>query len=641
MKKQLLFATFFSLVALIVMNSYSGGPASSGAGDRTGRPGGSGTCASCHGGGSFGGSISFQVLDANNNPVTQFTGGQSYTLQVTLNGSAPKHGFQLVAVKASSTNSNAGSLSPLSAGTQVTNLGGRDYAEHSSTQNSNTFSVSWQAPSAGFGDVRFYVSGLLANGNFGTSGDQVVNSNFLIPEFSLPPIVITGSVTNVLCASDASGAIQVNVTGGQSPYTYSWNTGSTSSGITGLTPGSYSVTVTDALGSTQNNSFTVTSTSTASLSVSTANSTICQGDSTVLTASNAASYLWSTGETTASILVNPSTTQMYSVTATFADGCTLSAQSQVVVNQVPTVSISALTTTICEGGSVALNASGANSYSWSTNESGAQIAVAPTTNSTYFVTGTNSGCSAIDSVEITVNQRPTVSIQSVSGAFEYCEGSGIFVVANGAQGYVWNTAATTDTIFVDSNFDLTVEVIGADSNGCTDTASAAITVNPLPQVAFSLPAAIDSVCEDSSEIILLGGTPTGGTYSGSFVTNGNFNATAAGLGAHELFYSYTDALGCSNSASTFIEVINCVNSIEEFAENGVQVYPNPFKNELTIQTANSGFSYKIMGLDGRVVAQGNHLNAVKTLDLAFLNSGSYVLIVETEKAVTNSQITKY
>ena len=73
--------------------------------------------------------------------------------------------------------------------------------------------------------------------------------------------------------------------------------------------------------------------------------------------------------------------------------------------------------------------------------------------------------------------------------------------------------------------------------GCSNTCTFTITVNPLPTV--SCPAN-SSVCISAASFTLTGGTPSGGTYSGTGVSGGQFSPAAAGAGTHTITYTYTN-----------------------------------------------------------------------------------------------------
>ena len=83
---------------------------------------------------------------------------------------------------------------------------------------------------------------------------------------------------------------------------------------------------------------------------------------------------------------------------------------------------------------------------------------------------------------------------------------------------------------------------------------ATVNVYPNPVVTF---AALSAVCSTDQGFLLTGGSPAGGTYSGTGVNNGFFNPGAAGVGTHTLTYSYSDANGCPGSSTQTITVNNC------------------------------------------------------------------------------------
>jgi hypothetical protein len=164
------FYTIFLLVGLglLFLNS-SSGPGNVQGQDRTGGPLSPGNCGLCHGAGAFNPSISLELLDGED-PIDGWTPGQTYTMRVTITADADavEYGFQAVALDGS--NKQIGSFTAGS-GTQVVNLGGVQYIEHSSPSTSNTFEVSWTAPGDGAEDVSFYVAGVAANNNGSSGGD--------------------------------------------------------------------------------------------------------------------------------------------------------------------------------------------------------------------------------------------------------------------------------------------------------------------------------------------------------------------------------------------------------------------------------------------------------------------------------------
>ena len=175
----------------------------------------------------------------------------------------------------------------------------------------------------------------------------------------------------------------------------------------------------------------------------TGNTTICSGEGAALSTNSLGSYLWSTGAETPSITVN--TPGNYSVTVSLPNGCSSSASVNVTTASLPTPAISG-NTTICQGETATLVATGGTSYQWSAMGQGNSITV--TEAGTYTVTATNAqGCSATASTYVTVNPLPNITI---SGNTAVCQGNTTTLVANGAQSYLWNTGSTNAAISVGS-----------------------------------------------------------------------------------------------------------------------------------------------------------------------------------------------
>ena len=208
--------------------------------------------------------------------------------------------------------------------------------------------------------------------------------------------------------------------------------------------------------------------------------TFCGGGSVVLTASDGISWLWSTNETTRSITIT--STGDYSVTVTDASLCTAtSAVTHVTVHPLPIVTVTPSgPTTFCQGESVTLTATGADSYVWSNAATTASITV--DASGSYSVYGTDgNGCSA-SSAPIPVVVLPTVSAGTVSGTSTLCVGSTATFTSNGTTGGTW-TSSNTSVATVDLSSGLvsavsagTAAITYALSSGCGSPASAYMTV---------------------------------------------------------------------------------------------------------------------------------------------------------------------
>jgi len=256
--------------------------------------------------------------------------------------------------------------------------------------------------------------------------------------------------------------------------------------------------------------------------------------------------LWSTGATTPSITVNPSTTTTYYVTIT--DGGLSSTDSVKVTVNTPIATITPSgPTALCAGGSVTLSANTGASYLWSTGATTQSITV--TTAGSYTVTVTNAtGCSATSvATAVTVNPLPTASI-TASGPTTFCAGGSVTLTANAASSYLWSTGATTQSITVSTAGSYTVRVTNA--TGCTSDASSATTVviNALP---------IASITASGPTTFCTGGSVTLSANAGSSYVWSNGATTQSITVSTSGSYTVriTNATGCTSLASAASTVV--------------------------------------------------------------------------------------
>jgi hypothetical protein len=168
---------------------------------------------------------------------------------------------------------------------------------------------------------------------------------------------------------------------------------------------SYTVTGTDANGCTNKAAITVTVNPTPTLTITASNNPVCQGSSTMLTASGASTYTWNNGIQNG-VAYTPTVTAADTVWATSSAGCKSAPKAiTVTVAPLPNVTITASQDTICTGDSSLLTAHGAVNYTWSPgSQTTSTVYVNPTTNSLYMVTGKDAnGCQNNSFKQIVVN----------------------------------------------------------------------------------------------------------------------------------------------------------------------------------------------------------------------------------------------
>ena len=320
-----------------------------------------------------------------------------------------------------------------------------------------------------------------------SNDDVIVIVNTPVVADAGPDVTICEGVTTTLTASGGT--------------TYLWSTGATTASID-VSPAStttYTVTVSDGI--TSDNDDVIVTVDPLPTANAGSDVTICEGDTTTLTATGGDTYLWSTGATTASIDVSPLSTTTYTVTVT-QNGCSSNDDVIVTVNPLPAADAGA-DVSICIGGSTTLTASGGGSYLWNTGATTASITVSPSTTTSYNVTVTQNGCSSNDDIIVTVNPIPTAD---AGVDVTICEGDTTTLTATGGDTYLWSTGATTASIDV-SPASTTTYTVTATQNGCSSNSDDVIvTVNPLPIADAGSDVTID---EGNSTTLTASG---GGTY---------------------------------------------------------------------------------------------------------------------------------
>lgn len=320
-------------------------------------------------------------------------------------------------------------------------------------------------------------------------GDTVTDTVQLV--INMPPnmqLAMLGSDT--LCPGDT---VSLTASGAAS---YNWSTGATTASISITQPGLYMVSGSNTCG-TDSAQVTITSAPAPNVAITASGPTsICFGDSIMLSVGGADSYLWNTGSTDDSIVVAPGS---YTVTGTNYCG---SQSVSIVINAIapPQITIASSTLTICPGDSTQLIANGAMSYLWNTGDTASTIYAQ--TAGTYTIVGSNACGSDTASVFVAVDSVVIAQV-APSGVLTLCPGDSIILTASGGTNYFWSTNASGSSIAVYQPGNYYV-IVGATCG--TDTAYVTVGAGILPNVSVTPAGPVDLCVGDTISLQAAGAT---------------------------------------------------------------------------------------------------------------------------------------
>ncbi|MAC93889.1 MAG: hypothetical protein CMC96_00160 [Flavobacteriales bacterium] len=387
------------------------------------------------------------------------------------------------------------------------------------------------------------------------------------------PSVLTASVTVdsiVVCYGDDDGAVTANASGGTTPYSYFWNDGPNTQSRTGLSGGTYTVTVLDNNGcSTTASAYVDYLTSSMSAFVQASGDEACEEANDGFAIINASSYrgsqsdlsyLWNDGDTNR--IRNGLAPGSYSFTITDSAGC--SANNTVTIDPAPSFDliVSVDSNVSCYGGSnggvtaTAIGGTGTTTYLWSNSATTASI-TALTVGKYYITVTDNNGCSLVDSAEVIEPNQLTASV-SVDKNVSCNGGYDGEVTANPSGGtvpytYSWSMGATVQsaTDLPAGNFSVTI----TDNNGCTTTANNTVTEPAVLSVTTNV--VQNASCQTTTDGIVESNVSGGTTpYTYSWSNNSTNDSLFAGEGNYSI--TVTDANGCTAITSENILTIDTI-----------------------------------------------------------------------------------
>jgi gliding motility-associated-like protein len=425
-----------------------------------------------------------------------------------------------------------------------------------------------------------YTYSWAASGGTGSTTTPLCPGNYTVTVTDLNGCTATGTAvitqptqlnngvtqTDVLCNGQCNGIANATPSGGVGPYTYLWMPGAiTTPSVGGLCAGSYTLTVTDANGCTQNSTVTITQPNVLTVTLNSTNlqcNSVCNATISTNVAGGTAAYtyLWNPGNQTTPSISNQCAGS-YTCTVTDANGCT--AQATVTITQPTALSITQSVTDVscnalCNGAASVVVGGGtpAYTYFWAP---GGQTTPGITNQcaGTYTCTVTDAlGCTGTATITITEPQAINNSVTSVNASCSgVCNGTASSNPSGGTAPYtfLWMPGSlTTQNIsgLCAGSYTLTV----TDANGCTQQDIINIT-QPQPLSAnVSATSSSCGLCTGSASVSVAGGTSP---YAYFWSPAGGTNPTATNLCLGTYTCTITDAQGCTTSTSvTITQVVN-------------------------------------------------------------------------------------
>ncbi|MCS6928017.1 MAG: T9SS type A sorting domain-containing protein [Saprospiraceae bacterium] len=465
--------------------------------------------------------------------------------------------------------------------------------------------------------------------------------SFIIAE--PPALIVSINVTSVTRVGGNDGSASVEVTGGTSPYSYTWSNGDSTQTIVNLVAGIYTVTVTDANGCTATQTAQVQEPPCAIVTAGLPSPVLCNGEATgsatvaITGGTPPFTYRWSSGgnaQTETNL-----TAGVYTVTVVDSKGC--EATAEVVITEPPALNLSLDTVIHTEclsrpEGSIAVSAkggTGAVAYKWSSGQVGPQVSgLGP---GIYTVTATDdNGCTTTTEASIDVTDtEPPVIQADILQVFLGPSGSVTLNLQNLPELSISDNCLVKEVIFEPKAFNCSnvgrqpLVIIATDEVGNVTRDTVTVSVNDtLPPkltcpksivrcandnvVQYPAPVAVDNCLGIGGSFDLVEGLPSGSTFP---------------IGTTRVTYAYTDAGGNVGSCTFEVTILTpLVITLDTIL---------PDKGNLGIGAVRISVSGSLSPYTFQWFRNGQPLPDT-TQDLDSIRSGAYTVLVTDELGCT-------
>ncbi|MBL4652808.1 MAG: SprB repeat-containing protein [Flavobacteriales bacterium] len=362
---------------------------------------------------------------------------------------------------------------------------------------------------------------------------------------------INTTITDANCGQ-SDGSIVTAVVGGITPYLYAWSNGSMSSTLSGVSAGSYQLTVSDAGSCNFVTTINLTDISAPTLSIIPNDASCfdgCDGAASGFASGGTApySFLWDNTQSTAGVTALCAGIS-YGLTVTDNNGC--NAIATTIVSAPMQLSVTLLVTnSLCNSssGNIQSNVSGGTpgyTYFWGDGSTAAN-AINLVAGSYVLTVMDNNGCSSVASATVSSGSSLTLTSSSNAANCSACDGDATISVTGGVTPYLyaWAQGGSTSALATGlcaGSYSVTV----SDFNGCS--VDSAITVNSVSGLT-GMVTTTDALCSGSAD-----GSASASAISGttpySYLWNDPLNqitALANGLAAGAYIVTITDNSGCT------------------------------------------------------------------------------------------------
>ena len=386
---------------------------------------------------------------------------------------------------------------------------------------------------------------------------KTISTEITQPELLL---VREGLIENVDCFGNNTGQINLNISGGMTPYQFSWNSGQTSQNINQLAAGKYSVEIADANGCSTSYNKLITSPPKLTSSLTKVVDNLCYGNRlgevniSVSGGIEPYKYRWSNGATSQDIVDMRS--GLYKVEIIDANGCsdTLSAEIKEPQQLQATTNVSHIKCHGDKSGAVDLTVTGGKApytYKWSNGATTQDISSLGTGQYSVVITDAN-GCTNIQDIVIEQPTRFIAILESEAHVKCFGQSTGAINIkaAGGVRPYTfkWNNGDSTQNIskIPAGSYKLTA----VDANGCSQLVST--TIKQPTEVVYSVKSVTNVNCfgeeQGAVDISITGGV---GPYQYAW-SNGEATQDLINVPAGNYSVEVTEGNGCKNTLTANI-----------------------------------------------------------------------------------------